>query len=134
MPEEVGPPNGAATPNFSRAASSSVVVQAGKARAHLAVSLGALLRGDAVEQEAGGLALRRVPGGRPRGDEIGLRAQDHAVLDHLEPVGGERRAGGGDVDDQFGGAGGRRAFGRAGALDDAVVDDAVLGEEAAGRG
>ena len=50
---------------------------------------------------------------------------------HLQPVGGERRAGGGDVDDQLGGAGGRRAFGRAEALDDAVVDDAVLREEVA---
>ena len=46
-------------------------------------------------------------------------------------VGGERRAGGGDVDDQLGGAGGRRAFGRARAFDDAVVDDAVLREEVA---
>ena len=43
----------------------------------------------------------------------------------------ERRAGGGDVDDQLGGAGGRRAFGRAEALDDAVVDDAVLREKLA---
>ena len=52
---------------------------------------------------------------------------------HLEPVGGERRAGGGDVDDHFGGAGGGRAFGGAGAFDDAVVDDAVVGKERAGQ-
>ena len=72
-----------------------------------------------------------LPGRRARGDEVGLRAQDHAVVDHLEPVGGERGAGRGDVDDHFRGAGGRRAFGGAGAFDDAVVDDAVLGEKAA---
>ena len=46
-------------------------------------------------------------------------------------VGGERGAGGGDVDDHLRGAGGRRAFGRARALDDAIVDDAVRGEEVA---
>ena len=65
------------------------------------------------------------------GHEIGLRAQDDAVVDDLERVGGERRAGGGDVDDQLGGARRRRAFGRARAFDDAVVDDAVGGEEIA---
>src|SRR5258707_4116933 len=37
-----------------------------------------------------------------------LRAQDHAVLDDLQSVGGERRARGGDVDDELGGAGARR--------------------------
>ncbi len=62
-----------------------------------------------------------------------MRAQDHAVLDDLEAIGGERGAGGGDVDDQLGGAGGGGAFGGAGAFDDAVVDDAVAGKEAAGE-
>ena len=72
-----------------------------------------------------------APRRRERSDEIGLRAQDHAVVEHLQRVGGERRAGRGDVDDQFGGAGGRRALGRAQAFDDAIVGDAVLGEKPA---
>ena len=69
--------------------------------------------------------------GRARGHQIGLRAQDHAVVDHLEAVGGERRAGRRDVDDELGGAGRRRRFGRARALHDPVVGDAVRGEEIA---
>ena len=107
------------------------IVAAGKARAHLAEGGGPAIGGDAVEHEARGLALGSAPGRGAGGDEIGLRAQDYAILDHLEAVRGERRAGRGDVDDQLGGAGGGRAFGRAGALDDAVIDDPVLGEEAA---
>ena len=37
-----------------------------------------------------------------RGGKIGLRAQDHAVLQHLQVVRRERRAGRGDVDDGIG--------------------------------
>ncbi len=91
----------------------------------------ALLRGDAVEQQARGVAFARAPTGAARGDEVRLRTQDHAVVEHLEAIGGERRAGRGDVDDHFGAAGRRCAFGRARAFDDAIVDDAVPGEERA---
>ena len=76
-------------------------------------------------------AQLRRPGGGVGGDQVGLRSQDHAVVEHLEAVGLERGAGGGDVDDQLGEAGGRRALGGAEALDDAVAGDALLGEEAA---
>ena len=74
---------------------------------------------------------RRAPIGAERGHEIGLRAQDHPSSRILERVGGERRAGGGDVDDQFRAARRRRALGRAEAFDDAIVADAVAGEKAA---
>src|SRR5262249_32023249 len=89
--------------------------------AHLAERVGAALRRDAVEDGAGGGAGGNAPVGPARRDEVRLRTQDEAVLHHLEGVGGERRAGGGDVDDQLGGAGGGRRFGGAGALHDAVV-------------
>ena len=89
------------------------------------------MRRDAVEQKPRGFPLRGVPGCASRGDEVGLRAQDHPVLDHLEAVGGERGAGGGDIDDHFGGAGRGRGFGGARAFHDAVIDDAVLGKEGA---
>ena len=49
----------------------------------------------------------------------------------FRPLALQRRAGGGDVDDQLGEAGGRRALGGAQALDDAVAGDALAGEEAA---
>jgi hypothetical protein len=107
IPEEVGPPKGAATPNRSR------VVAAGKARAHLAEGPRARLRGDAVEHEARGLPLARAPIRRAGGDQIRLRAQHHAIVDHLERIRGERSTGRGDVDDQLGGAGRGRAFGSA---------------------
>ncbi len=45
----------------------------------------------------------------------------------------KRRAGGRDVDDELGRARGRRALGRAQALDDAIVGDAMFGEKAAGQ-
>ena len=51
----------------------------------------------------------------------------------FQRIGRERRAGRGDVDDQLGRAGGRRALGRPEALDDAIVGDAVLGEKAPGE-
>ena len=108
------------------------VVAAGKARAHLAIGARPRLRGD--RGRACGAPVSRsavAPGRAARGHEIGLRAQDGAVVDDLQAVGGERRAGGGDVDDQLGGARRRRAFGRARAFDDAVIDDAVGGEEIA---
>src|SRR4029078_13743094 len=46
-------------------------------------------------------------------------------------IGAERRAGGGDVDDQLSGSRGRRGLRRADALEDAIAGDAVTGEEAA---
>ena len=49
----------------------------------------------------------------------------------LRPLVAQGRAGGGDVHDHFGGAGGGRAFGGAGAWHDAVIGDAGMGEEAA---
>ena len=131
MPDEVGPPNGVATPKRSLRLAPAALVAAGKARAHFAECARARLRRDAVEHDARGTRARRAPVGRARRHQVGLRAQDHAVLDHLEPVGGERRARRGDVDDQLGGAGRRRALGRARAFDDPVVGDAVRGEEIA---
>ena len=119
-----------ATPNFSRAASSS----ASFSRQNACALRDKRARAFARRCDRAGAARSRDaprPSGGARGDEIGLRAQDDAVVDDFEPVGGKRRAGGGDVDDQLGGAGRRRAFGRAGAFDDAIIDDAVLGKEAA---
>ncbi len=63
--------------------------------------------------------------------ELGLALQDGAVLQHLQPVGRQRRAGRGDVDNGFGRAGGGRAFGGAGAFDDAVIGNAGTREEGA---
>ena len=131
MPEEVGPPNGADHAEALARLGEQCVVAARKAGADFAKRARARLRGDAVEQDAGGVALRRAPVGGAGGEQIGLRAQDHAVVDHLEAVGGERRAGRGDVDDELGGAGGGRGFGRARAFHDPVVGDAVRGEELA---
>ena len=91
----------------------------------LAVFVGPGPCGDVVEDDAGGLAGLRRPVGFLRGDQIGLAAQDHAVVEHPQTIGGERRARRGDVDDQLGAAGRRRTFGRACALDDAVIGDAV---------
>ena len=61
MPDEVGPPNGVATPNFSLRRIHQPRVAGGKARAHLAEGAGARLRGDAVEDDARGLALAVAP-------------------------------------------------------------------------
>src|SRR5690606_28318912 len=54
----------------------------------------------------------------PAGDETGLRAQDHAALQHFEMVGAQGRSGRGDIGEDAGRTGCRRAFGRAQALDD----------------
>ena len=89
------------------------IVAARKAGAHFAEGASACLRSDTVEHVAGDVAFVLAPVGGARGDQVGLRAQDHAVLDDLEAVGSERRAGRGDVDDEFGRTGGRRGFGRA---------------------
>jgi hypothetical protein len=97
MPDEVGPPNGVRP----------------------------ALSGDAIENEPRGLAFLRAPLGGARRNQIGLRAQHDAIVEHLQPVGRQCCAGGRDVDNQFGGAGSRRAFSRAEALDDAVIDNAV---------
>ena len=64
-----------------------------------------------------------------RGDEISLRAEDHSVIENFQRIGGERGAGRRDIDDRLGRAGCRRTFGRAEALDDAIIGDAV-GEKA----
>ena len=130
MPDEVGPPNGAATPKRSRASPaahrcsrrSACAPRGRRARAPAPAMRSSTMRASLA------LAPRPIRR-RARRDQVGLRAQDHAVVDHLERVGGERRAGRGDVDDQLGGAGRRRAFGRARAFDDAVVGDAVLREK-----
>ena len=55
-------------------------------------------------------------------------------LQHLQPVGAQGGAGGGDVDDEFGQAGGRRAFRRAQALDDAIAGDAVAARRSGASG
>ena len=44
----------------------------------------AALRGDAVEDEPRGLALLRAPFGAARRDQIRLRAQHDAVVEHLQ--------------------------------------------------
>ena len=131
MPDEVGPPNGAAAPKRCFASASKASSQAAK---RVRTSRNARARACAAMRSRMMRAVSRSSASqsaRARGDEVRLRAQDDAVIDHLQPVGRERRAGGGDVDDQLGGAGRRRAFGRAEAFDDAVVDDAVRGEEIA---
>ena len=79
---------------------------------------------------AGG-ARRAVPVGGQRGGQLRLAFQDRAVFQHLQAIGRQRRAGGGDVHDRFGGAGGGRAFGGAGAFDDAIIADARMREKAA---
>ncbi len=86
-----------------------------------------------VENDARGLAGVVVPISLARGDQIGLAFQHHAIIEHAQAVGGQRRAGGGDVDDQLGGADRGRALGGAGAFHNPVVDDAVRGEEVAGQ-
>ena len=106
-------------------------VAAGKAGAHLAKRARPRLRRDAVEHPARDRALGRPPAGGARRDQIRLRAQDHAIVDHLERVGGKRRARGGDVDDELGSAGRGRRLGGARALHDPIVGDAVPGKEVA---
>ena len=87
------------------------------------------IRIDGIDRDARHVA----PVGVARGHEVGLAAQDHAVVEHLEAVGVERGAGGGDVDDHLGSSDRRRAFRGAGAFDDAVVDDAVRSKKTAGQ-
>ena len=104
-------------------------VALGEPDAHFAELPRARLGRDAVENGAGDLALGSAPRRLAGGDEVRLRAQDHAVLDDLQSVGGERRARGSDVDDELGGAGARRRLGGAEALHDAIVGNPVAGEE-----
>ncbi len=85
------------------------------------------LRGKPVEDDARKITLGLSPGCSARCHQIRLRAQNCAVLDDLEAVGGKGRTGRGDVDDHLGGAGRGRAFGRAGAFDNAIVIIIVLG-------
>ena len=65
-----------------------------------------------------------------RGEELGLRLQDQAILKRLQEIGGERGAGRGDVDDQLRRAGRRRLLRSADAFYDAVACDAGTGKEA----
>ena len=81
-------------------------------------------RSDRIDQRrVGRAALLQRP------HKAGLRAQDHPVGQDLQMIGAQRRACRGDVDDDVGRAGGRRAFGGAEAFDDAVDLDAVLARE-----
>src|SRR6185437_12207939 len=64
-----------------------------------------------------------------RGEEMGLRLQDQAILKHLQMIGGERGAGRGDVDNQLSRACRRRSFRGADAFKDAVAGDADTGKE-----
>ena len=69
-----------------------------------------------------------------RGEEMGLRLQDQAILKHLQMIGGERGAGRGDVDDQLRRAGRGRSFRGADAFHDAVAGDAVHWQRSAASG
>src|ERR1700742_4244685 len=82
-----------------------------KAGADFLVFAGARPRGDVIENDPRGLARLVRPVGIARGDEVGLAAQDHAVVEHLEAVGRKRRARGCDVHDHLGGPDRRGGFG-----------------------
>ncbi len=92
-----------------------------------------LFRRDARENDAGGFAATRTSIGANRRHEIGLRAQNRAVVENFERIGDKRRAGRRNVDDELGLARRRRALGRPKALDDAVIGDMPRGEKAPGQ-
>jgi hypothetical protein len=68
-----------------------------------------LFRRDARENDAGGFAGTRTPIGANRRHEIGLRAQNRAVVENFERIGEKRRAGRRDIDDELGLARRRRS-------------------------
>ena len=68
-----------------------------------------------------------------RGKKVCLRFQNDAVIEDLQAVGAKRLTRRRDIDDQLGGASGRRAFGRSRAFDDAVIAEAFGAEEAPRR-
>ena len=86
-----------------------------------------------IEDHARSLMRLVRPVGIARCHKIGLAAQDHTVVEHLQAVGGKRRTGRRDIDDHLRSADRWRAFSRAGALDDAVVDDAMGSKECPGE-
>ncbi len=63
----------------------------GSTARYLAGQAGILLGGDAAEDRGGGQPVPAAPGRAQRGDQIGLRAQDDAIVEDLEAVGGKRR-------------------------------------------
>jgi len=73
MPDDVGPPNGVSTPNISLARPSRAVVAARKLRPHFAKQPRSRVRGDAIEDEAGGFKLLSCPR-RRRGPRRGSPA------------------------------------------------------------
>src|SRR5579862_2699848 len=105
----------------------------GETGADFAVFAGAGTRGDVVEDHARGFPRLARPVRFARRNEVGLAAQDYAVVEHFQSVGGKGRSGRRNVDDHLGGADRRRAFGRTQALDNAVVDDPMRGEESTGE-
>ena len=100
---------------------------------HFARHARCFLRLDPRQNPPRQLAVGRAPVGLDRGHQIGLRLQHHPVIQHFQAVGLQRRAGGGDIDDQFGLACGGRAFGCPQAFNDAVVGDAVGTEKLPGQ-
>ena len=79
-------------------------------------------------------AFARSPhGARTEATRLASESQHDAVVEDFQRVGRKRRTRRGDVHDDLGRARSRRAFGRAQAFDDAVVGEAMAGEEAAGQ-
>ena len=91
------------------------------------------MRGDPIEDEAGGFALRCAPGRGAGRHQIGLRTQDDAVVDHFKSIGCKRSAGRGlSTIISAAPAAGAPSVAPV-EFDDPVIDYAVLGEEAAGQ-
>ncbi len=87
---------------------------------------------DDPQQALGGGQVGGRPAGPQRGGELGLALQDDPVGQDLQAVGGQGRPGGGDVDDQLGGARRRGPLGGARRFGDPVVGHPVPGEEGPG--
>ena len=77
-------------------------VACAKAGADLPVFAGARPGRNMIQDDARGLAGLARPVGVPRGHEVVLAAQDDAVIEHLETVGGKRGPRRRDIDDHFG--------------------------------
>src|SRR4051812_37718962 len=102
MPEELGPPKGDTTPKRALAVSKSFWSQAAKrqrtsrkARARAWPAMRSRMFCAVSRCAALHCAARR--------HQVGLGAQDQAVLDYFEAVRRERGAGRRDVDDELGG-------------------------------